>query len=50
MLPNIPIKLYHKSAPSNREYIKIYGLRPYVGDSYRLHWDDKEDLKPYIFL
>ena len=26
------------------------GLLPSVGDSYKAHWDDKEDLTPYIFL
>ena len=50
MLQNIPNKLYHKSPPNNREYIQLYGLMPYIGDSYKSHWDDREDLKPYIFL
>ena len=50
MLKNIPERLYHKSSPANREYIQLYGLMPYVGDSYRLHYDEDATLKPYIFL
>lgn len=42
--------LYHKSPVSCRELILKNGLVPSVGDSYRAHWDDREDLTPYVFL
>ena len=42
--------LYHKSPISCRMSILKKGLLPSVGDSYKAHWDDKEDLTPYIFL
>ena len=44
------IVLYHKSPISCRMSILKKGLLPSVGDSYKAHWDDKEDLTPYIFL
>ena len=42
--------LYHKSPISCRGSILKKGLLPSVGDSYKAHWDDREDLTPYIFL
>lgn len=42
--------LYHKSGYFNRKSILKNGLIPQVGPSYQAHWDDAEDLKPYIFL
>lgn len=42
--------LYHKSPISFRKSILKNGLIPSVGDSYRAHWNDKEDLTPYVFL
>ena len=42
--------LYHKAPVNIRETILGEGLIPYVGDSYKSHWDDVEDLKPYVFL
>lgn len=42
--------LYHKSAITFRKSILKDGLKPMVGDSYKAHWDDRTDLKPYIFL
>jgi hypothetical protein len=45
-----PIVLFHKSPISCRKSILKKGLLPSVGDSYKAHWDDREDLTPYIFL
>lgn len=42
--------LYHKSGYFNRKSILKNGLIPQVGPSYQAHWDDAENLKPYIFL
>ena len=42
--------LYHKSGTFNRDSILRNGLIPQVGPSYKAHWDDDEDLKPFIFL
>lgn len=42
--------LFHKSPISCRKSILKKGLLPSVGDSYKAHWDDREDLTPYIFL
>lgn len=42
--------LYHKSPISCRKSIMKGGLVPSVGDSYKAHWEDEENLKPYIFL
>lgn len=44
------IVLFHKSPISCRKSILKKGLLPSVGDSYKAHWDDREDLTPYIFL
>lgn len=45
-----PKVLYHKSPISVRNLILKKGLIPTVGDSYKAHWDDKDDLTPYVFL
>jgi len=45
-----PRLLYHKAPIAARQSIMKNGLIPSVGDSYKAHWDDREDLKPYIFL
>ena len=45
-----PTVLYHKSPVYCRELILKNGLVPSVGDSYKAHWDDREDLTPYVFL
>ena len=42
--------LYHKSPISCRKSILKKGLIPSVGSSYKAHWDDRDDLTPYIFL
>jgi hypothetical protein len=42
--------LYHSSSPENRISIMKNGLIPSVGDSYSLHWDGDENLKPLVFL
>lgn len=47
---NTMTTLYHKSPISCRESILKNGLQPSVGSSYQAHWDDREDLTPYIFL
>lgn len=47
---NLPRLLYHKAPISARQSIMKNGLKPSVGDSYKAHWDDREDLKPYVFL
>ena len=47
---NTMTMLYHKSPISCRESILKNGLQPSVGDSYKAHVDDREDLTPYIFL
>ena len=46
----LPRLLYHKAPIAARQSIMKNGLIPSVGDSYKAHWDDREDLKPYIFL
>ena len=45
-----PRLLYHKAPIAARKSIMKNGLTPSVGDSYKAHWDDREDLKPYVFL
>ena len=45
-----PRFLYHKAPIAARKSIMKNGLIPSVGDSYKAHWNDREDLKPYIFL
>ena len=45
-----PKYLYHKAPISFRKSILRKGLIPSVGASYKAHWDDAEDLKPYVFL
>ena len=45
-----PRFLYHKSPIAFRKSILKTGLIPRVGDSYSAHWDDAEDLTPYIFM
>ncbi len=45
-----PRFLYHKAPITVRRSIIKNGLVPSVGDSYKAHWDDMEDLKPYVFL
>lgn len=42
--------LYHKSGTFNRDSILRNGLIPQVGPSYKAHWNDDENLKPFIFL
>lgn len=42
--------LYHKSSSSNRRSILERGLVPSVGYSYSAHWNEREDLVPYVFL
>ena len=42
--------LYHKANVTARKSILKNGLVPLVGDSYKAHWDDQENLKPYVFL
>ena len=42
--------LYHKAPVSCRKSILRNGLTPSVGDSYKAHWDDMDDLTPYVFL
>lgn len=42
--------MYHKSPIGNRLSIMRDGLQPKVGESYLCHWDNKEGLKPLIFL
>ena len=42
--------LYHKAPVSVRKSILTNGLIPSVGDSYKAHYEYKENLKPYIFL
>ena len=42
--------LYHKSPSSCRKSILKNGLIPSVGDSYKAHWDHRDDLTPYVFL
>ena len=46
----LPRLLYHKAPVAARQSIMKNGLIPSVGDSYKAHWDDREDLKPYVFL
>ena len=46
-IPNI---LYHVSNPHFRKNILAQGLKPMVGDSYRAHFDDIDELLPVIFL
>ena len=46
----LPRFLYHKAPIAVRQSIMKNGLIPSVGDSYKAHWNDKEDLNPYIFL
>lgn len=42
--------LYHKSPIAFRKSILSTGLKPSVGDSYKCHYDDRDDLTPYVFL
>ena len=42
--------LYHKAPVSCRKSILKNGLRPSVGDSYKAHWEEVEELSPYVFL
>lgn len=46
----LPRLLYHKAPVAARQSIMKNGLIPSVGDSYKAHWDDREDLNPYVFL
>ena len=46
----LPRLLYHKAPITARQSIMKNGLIPSVGDSYKAHWNDREDLKPYVFL
>jgi len=46
----LPRLLYHKAPIAARQSIMKNGLIPSVGDSYKAHWNDREDLKPYVFL
>jgi GNAT superfamily N-acetyltransferase len=46
----LPRLLYHKAPIAARKSIMKNGLIPSIGDSYKAHWDDREDLKPYVFL
>lgn len=46
-IPNI---LYHVSNPHFRKNILAQGLKPMVGNSYRAHFDDINELLPVIFL
>lgn len=45
-----PRFLYHKASISFRRSILENGLIPSVGPSYKAHWDDRDDLTPYVFL
>ena len=45
-----PRFLYHKAPIGVRQSIMKNGLKPSIGDSYKAHWDDSEDLRPYVFL
>lgn len=45
-----PRLLYHKAPIAFRQSIMKNGLIPSVGVSYKAHWDDRKDLKPYVFL
>lgn len=45
-----PKYLYHKSNPSNRHSILKNGLKPSVGLSYKMHYDENDNLTPYVFL
>lgn len=42
--------LYHKAPIFVRQSILNNGLKPSVGASYKAHWEDREDLIPYVFL
>ena len=45
--------LYHRSNPAFRNQIKTEGLKPQVGESYSLYWDDHfpgQEKVPLIFL
>lgn len=42
--------LYHKAPIFVRQSILSNGLKPSVGASYKAHWEDREDLTPYVFL
>ena len=46
----LPNKMYHKSNPELREQISKEGLKVKVGDSYKAHYDDRDDLEPLIFM
>lgn len=46
----IPNVLYHVSNPHFRKSILAQGLKPMVGNSYRAHFDDIDELLPVIFL
>ena len=46
----LPNKLYHKSNPELREQISKEGLKVKVGDSYKAHYDDRDNLEPLIFM
>jgi len=46
----LPRFLYHKAPIAARKSIMKNGLIPSIGDSYKAHWNDREDLKPYVFL
>ena len=46
----IPNVLYHVSNPHFRKNILAQGLKPMVGSSYRVHFDDINELLPVIFL
>ena len=41
---------HHKSPYLVRKEILKQGLIPQVGASYQAHWEDKDNLTPYIFL
>lgn len=45
-----PDKMYHKSNPELRDQISKEGLKVKVGDSYKAHYDDKDDLEPLVFM
>jgi hypothetical protein len=42
-------KVLHTASPKNRESIRKNGLLPQIGDSYSLHYDENESLRPAIF-
>lgn len=50
---DIPEYVYHVSNPYFRDSISKSGIKPSVGDSYKLHWEDRlpaDKLPPLVFL